>query len=115
MVIKVINALLVLAAVFMGLKQGYAMFSGKPEMVDMFSKWNFGKIGLTIFGVVTMFSAILILLPSTFVWGNVLMAAGIGMIICFHLSDGNWKGVWIELPFLLLNLLIIWLKYPFKK
>lgn len=115
MILKILNALLMLGAIFMGLKQGYAMFSGKPEMVEMFSKWNFSKTALLINGAITMLSAVLIIFPKTFVWGNFLMAAGILMIVCFHLLDKDLKGVVIELPFLLLNLLIIYLQHPLKK
>lgn len=114
-VIKILNSILMLVAVFMGLKQGYAMLTTKPEMVEMFSKWNFNKTGLMINGAITMLSALLILFPKTFVWGNFLMAAGILMIICFHLLDKDLKGVAIELPFLLLNLLIIYLQHPLSK
>ena len=38
MILKIVNTLLILAAVFMGIKQGWAMFSGKPEMLEMFGK-----------------------------------------------------------------------------
>jgi hypothetical protein len=114
MVLKIINSLLILIAVFMGLKQGYAMLSGKPEMVEMFSKWNFNKTGLSINGILTILASLLILFPKTFVWGNFLMAAGILLIICFHLLDKDLKGVLIELPFLLLNMIIIYLQYPLK-
>ncbi|WP_300599018.1 DoxX family protein [Niabella sp.] len=115
MILKIINAALMLVAVFMGLKQGYAMFSGKPEMLEMFGKWGFNKSGLMINGVVTIIAALLILFPKTFVWGNFLMAAGILLIICFHLMDKDFKGVLVELPFLLLNLVIIYLQHPLKK
>lgn len=114
MILKIINTVFILFAVFMGLKQGYAMFSGKPEMLDMFGKWGFNKTGVMINGIVTMLAAVLILLPKTFVWGNFLMALGILLIICFHLADKDFKGVVIELPFLLLNLVIIYLQYPLK-
>lgn len=115
MILKIINAALMLVAVFMGLKQGYAMFSGKPEMLEMFGKWGFNKSGLMINGAVTIIAALLILFPKTFVWGNFLMAAGILLIICFHLLDKDFKGVLVELPFLLLNLVIIYLQHPLKK
>lgn len=98
----------------MGTKQGYAMFSGKPEMVDMFSKWGFNKTALALNGAITIIAAIMILFPKTFVWGNFLMAAGILLIICFHLLDKDFKGVLVELPFLFLNLLIIYLQNPLK-
>nr|WP_295867409.1 DoxX family protein [uncultured Chitinophaga sp.] len=114
MVLKIINAILILVAVFMGFKQGYAMFSGKPEMLDMFGKWGIGKTGVMINGMVTILAAVLILFPKTFVWGNFLMALGILLIICFHLLDKDLKGVLIELPFLLLNLVIIYLQHPLK-
>ncbi|QEC43923.1 DoxX family protein [Pseudobacter ginsenosidimutans] len=115
MILKIINAVLILIAVFMGFKQGYAMFSGKPEMLQMFSKWGFGRNGVMINGAITIIAALLILFPKTFVWGNFLMAAGILLIICFQLLDKDLKGAAIELPFLLLNLVILFLQHPLKK
>lgn len=114
MILKIINAALMLVAIFMGLKQGWAMFSGKSEMIEMFGKWSINKTGLMIIGAVTILSSLLIIFPKTFVWGNFLMAAGILLIICFHLLDRDLKGVAIELPFLLLNLIIIYLQHPLK-
>ena len=114
MVLKIINSALILVAVFMGFKQGWAMLSGKTEMLEMFGKWNINKTGLMVIGAVTMLSSLMIIFPKTFVWGNFLMAAGILLIICFHLLDRDLKGVAIELPFLLLNLIIIYLQHPLK-
>lgn len=114
MILKVINSLLILTAVFMGFKQGTAMVSGKPEMMDMFGKWGFDKTGLMINGTVIILASVMILFPKTFVWGNFLMAAGILLIICFHLMNKDIKGMMIELPFLCLNLVIIYLQHPLK-
>lgn len=114
MILKTINAILILTAVFMGLKQGWAMFSGKTEMLEMFGKWNFSKTAVMINGIITMLAALMILLPKTFVWGNFLMAAGILLIICLHLLHRDLKGAAIEVPFLLLNLIIIYLQHPLK-
>lgn len=115
MILKIINSILILAAVFMGIKQGTAMFTGRPEMTAMFGKWGFDKTGLMINGAVTIIAAVLILFPKTFVWGNFLMAAGILLIICFHLQNRDFKGVMIEIPFLLLNLVIVCLQHPLKQ
>ena len=115
MFVKIFNSILILVAIFMGLKQGYAMLIMRTEMLEMFSKWNFSKTAVMINGAVTIISALLIIFPKTFVWGNFLMAAGILMIICFHLLGKDLKGVAIELPFLLLNLLIIYLQHPLSK
>ncbi|PKK37124.1 hypothetical protein BWI96_07145 [Siphonobacter sp. SORGH_AS_0500] len=115
MILKIINSILIFIAVFMGMKQGYAMFSGKAEMLEMFGKWNFSKTAIMVNGLVTMIAALLILFPKTFVWGNFLMAAGILMIICLHALDKDLKGVAIEIPFLLMNLIIIYLQHPLTK
>jgi len=114
MILKIINGLLIAGAVFMGLKQGYAMLTGKEEMLAMFGKWHFTKTGVMINGIITVLSALLILFPKTFLWGNYLMAASILLIICFHLLDKDLKGVAIELPFFLLNLIIVYLGHPLK-
>lgn len=114
MTIKIINSMLILVAVFMRLKQGFAMLTGKLEMLEMFSKWNFSKTAVMLNGAVTMIAALLILYPKTFMWGNFLMAAGILMITCLHLLDKDLKGAAIEIPFLLLNLIIIYLQHPLK-
>jgi hypothetical protein len=98
----------------MGLKQGWAMLSGKPEMLLMFSKWNFSKTAIMVNGAITIIAALLILFPKTFVWGNLLMAAGILMILGLQLLIKDLKGAAMELPFLLLNLIIIYLQYPLK-
>ena len=39
----------------------------------------------------------------------------IGLITCLHLADRDLKGVAIELPFFLLNGLIIYLQHPLAK
>lgn len=114
MILKIINAVLILFAVFMGTKHGWNMLTAKPEMLEMFGKWNFSKNAVVINGAVTLLASVLILFPKTFVWGNFLMAAGILMIICLQLLNRDLKGVAIEIPFLLLNLVIIYLQYPLK-
>jgi hypothetical protein len=96
----------------MGLKQGWAMISGKPAMLEMFRSWNFGRTAMIAFGGLTLLSAVLILFPASFLWGNFLMAASILLIVCFQLQEHNIKGAAIELPFLLLNLLIVYLQHP---
>lgn len=114
MILKIISTALILVTVFMGTKHGWNMLTAKPEMLEMFGKWNFSKNAVMINGAVTLLASILILFPKTFVWGNFLMAAGILLIICLQLLNKDLKGVAIEIPFLLLNLIIIYLQHPLK-
>lgn len=113
MVIKIISSLLILFAVYMGVKQGTAMVSGKPAMLGLFGKWGIGDTGVMLLGLCTLAGALLTVFTKTFVYGNFITAAGILLIMAFHLSDRNLKGVATELPFLLLSLLIIYLRHPF--
>ncbi|MBX3242209.1 MAG: hypothetical protein KIT80_14560 [Chitinophagaceae bacterium] len=114
MIIKILNSALILFAVCMGLKHGWNMLTAKHEMLDMFGKWNFNKNAVMINGAITLLASVLILFPKTFVWGNFLMAAGILMIICFQLLYKDLRGAAIEVPFLLLNFVIIYLQHPLK-
>lgn len=114
MLIKILNSILIFFAVFMGIKHGWNMLVAKPEMLEMFGKWGLDKNVVIINGAVTLLASLLILFPKTFVWGNFLMAAGILLIICMQLLHKDLKGVAIEVPFLLLNFVIIYLQYPLK-
>lgn len=109
---KISSAILILIILFMGTKQGLAMVSVKQELLDILSKFGFNESGVMILGFITLLSTLLIAIPKTFVIGNFLMGATILMILCFQLSIGNLKGAAIEVPFLLLNLLAIYLKHP---
>lgn len=77
MIIKILNSVLIVFAVIMGVKHGWNMLTAKPEMLEMFGKWNFGRNAVISNGALTLTASILILFPKTFVWGNFLMAAGI--------------------------------------
>jgi len=114
MILKILNSALIIFAIFMGAKHGWNMLTAKPEMLEMFGKWNFNRNAVIINGAVTLLASVLILFPKTFVWGNFLMAAGILLIICLQLLSKDLKGVAIEIPFLLLNLVIIYLQHPLK-
>ena len=115
MITKIISGILILGIVFMGTKQGLAMVQSKPEILEMLGKFGFDKTVVLLLGIVTLLSSIMILFPQTFVWGNFLMAATILLLLCFQLYIGNWKGAAMEVPFLLLNLLAIYLKHPLSQ
>jgi hypothetical protein len=115
MLIRIISGLLTLFVVYMGFRQGWAIVNVKPQMLDMFGKWNFSNAGIKAFGIITLLSALLILFPQTFSAGNILMAITILVIIGLQLSVKDIKGALVEVPFLLMNLVLIWLQYPLPK
>lgn len=110
--LKIINTILILFAVFMGLKQGWAMLTAKPAMTDMLGRLGLTRPAIITLGCVTILSAALVLIPRTFFYGNFLMAASILFILMLELQHKELKAAAIEVPFLLLSCIILYLRHP---
>ncbi|MCD0468386.1 hypothetical protein [Flavobacterium sp. JAS] len=115
MILKILHSGLFLFVVFMGIKQGFAIISGETEMMEMFEEFNFNKTEILLFGITTLGSGILIFFPKTFLAGNFLMAATILLLIFLQIQNQNIKGAFIEIPFLAMNLILVYWKHPFTK
>jgi hypothetical protein len=113
--LKIINTILILFTVFMSVKHGWGAMSGKPEALAMFAEWEIGKTGIRIFGAVVLISGVLILFPKTFFWGNFLTSAGILCVLMFFIQQRDFKSVLIEIPFLILPWIILYLRHPLAK
>lgn len=111
--LKLINAALVLFSFFMSVKHGFAMITAKPEMLTMFSKWDIGKTGVMTFGIIGVGASVMTLFPRTFFTGNFLTAVCLLFLTALYLHQRDLKGALIELPFVILPLVIIYLQYPF--
>jgi hypothetical protein len=98
----------------MGIVQGFSMIAGSTEMIKMFEDFNFNKAEILLFGITTLLSSILIFNPKTFLAGNFLMAATILVLFLLQIQNQNLKGAFVEIPFLLMNLILVYLKHPFK-
>jgi hypothetical protein len=110
--LKIVNTVLIVFAVFMGMKQGWGMVSAKPEMLLMFDKLGIGRTGVLILGVITLVASTMVLFPKTFFYGNFITAASVLFIMALYLAQRDLKGAAIEFPFLLLSLVIIYLRHP---
>jgi len=112
---RLLSAVLLLFSLVMGFKHGIAMALAKPQMIEMFGKWNINKTGIQVLGVVGIVATVFLIFPRTFVWGNLITAAMILFIMVQFLKDRDMKGVLIELPFLIIPLLLIYLQHPLAK
>jgi len=70
---------------------------------------------MPVFGVLAMSVGLMLLIPKTFFIGNLINALSIVLIMALAMRAGNLRIAMIEIPFLLIPLLLIWLKYPFTK
>jgi len=79
----------------------------------MMEQMGVGKQLGVVVGVLTLAGACMVLFPQTFFIGNLLNAVIILLIMCLALQAGNIKAALIEIPFILMPLVMIWLKHPF--
>jgi uncharacterized membrane protein YphA (DoxX/SURF4 family) len=114
---KIISGILILATAYLGFTHGWPAVTNnlKPEQTQMFTDLGFNKTTTLIVGLLSLAGGILVLIPQTFFIGNVLNAAIILLIMALALRVGNIKTALIEIPFLLIPLVLIYLGHPLKK
>ena len=85
------------------------------EETKMITDLNIGSVLLKVISAVSLLVAALTLLPQTFFIANVLNAFSILLIMAFAMKSGNIKMALIEIPFLLIPLVLIFLGHPLRK
>ena len=78
------------------------------------NKLGISSAAMPFLGVVALAIGLLTLFPRTFFMGNLLNALSIVTIMALAIRAGNSKIALLEIPFLLLPLLLIYLRYPLK-
>jgi len=111
---KIISGVLILITVFLNVRHGWAGLMMKPETVSMMEQMGISKQLSIVVSVVTLAGACLVLFPQTFFIGNLLNAVVILLIMCLALQAGNVKTALIEIPFIAMPLVMIWLGHPFR-
>jgi hypothetical protein len=114
---KIISGILILVSAFLSFKHGWEglTMTVKPEQNDLLGALGISKNGLLVIGVLSIAVGFMLLFPSTFFTGNLLNAGMILLIMCLALKTHNVKIALMEIPFLLMPLLMIWLGHPFRK
>ena len=115
MIVKLISAALILFTTFMGVKHGWSALNPTPESMVMMEGLKISTTFVTIIGVLTLLGAVLILFPPTFFWGCVLNAALILLMMVLFIRANDLKGVLIEIPFLIVPFVLLYLKHPLAK
>jgi hypothetical protein len=117
MITKIISGFLILFSAFMGVRQGMKGLNMKPgdtgAFVDLKEKLMFSDSTLNTVAIITLLSGLLLLPPQTFLFANILNICLFVFLIIKWLLIGNVKSVLSELPFLLIPILLMFLKHPF--
>lgn len=117
MVKSIISAVLLAVSVFLAFKHGWDTLNYKkhPESLKMMNELGITETMIPVFGGLTLLIGVLLLIPKTFFLGNLLNAISIVIIMALAMKAGNFKMILMEIPFLIMPLVMIWLKYPFVK
>ena len=102
-------------SLYLGITHGGRAFR-KPseEYIHMMMALGITDTIRMMFGLLAITTSLLILFPRTFFFGNALRAVQLVVMMAFTLKAGNYKFALIEVPFLIVPLLLIYLGYPFK-
>jgi len=113
---NIISLLLLIVSVSLSFKHGWDTFHYKnnPESAKMMNDLGISKTAVPFFVFLTVAVGILLIIPQTFFLGNLLNAFSIVFIMALALRVENFTMALIEIPFLAMPLIMIWLKYPFK-
>jgi hypothetical protein len=113
-VARILCAILVLLAFVMGLRHGVGLLRSTPAQVQETLYISLNQPVILIIGFLTCLGAILVLFPPTFFAANFISAAVILYLAAVQSKAHNLRGALVELPFVLLPLLVLYLGYPFK-
>lgn len=116
MVKHLISLALLIVSVALSFKHGWDSVNYKknPGALKMMSELGISEPLIPFLAILSITIGVLLLVPKTFFLGNLLNAITIVVIMALALNAGNYKIALMEIPFLTLPLIMIWLKYPFK-
>lgn len=116
MIKNIISLALLVVSVFLSFKHGWDSwhFKDNPESVKMMTDLGINKTLVPFLSIFMLIVGLLLMFPKTYFIGNLLNAISILIIMALAINAGNLKMALIEIPFLAMPLLMIWLKYPFK-
>jgi hypothetical protein len=113
-VARALSAILVLLAFVMGLRHGVSLLRSTPAQIQESLHISLDQPTIRIVGFLTCLGAILVIFSPTFFAANVISSVVILYLAAMQSKAHNLRGALVELPFVLLPLLVLYLGYPFK-
>jgi hypothetical protein len=115
MTAKIISGILILITTYFGLSHGSRVFRKPTEQyLQMMQALGITNPMRITFGMVSIGSALLILIPDTFFIGNTIRCLLLILMMALALKAGNYKFALIEIPFVIMPLMLIYLGHPLK-
>jgi len=112
---KIVSIVLLLVSAFLSIKHGWDAFQPThADQAKMMASLGIQQPAMPYLGVFSILTGLMLFFPQTFFISNILNAIAIVLIMALSLKAGDYKTALIEIPFLILPMVLIWLKYPFK-
>lgn len=113
-VARALSAILVLLAFVLEVRHGVKLLRSTPAQVQETLHISLNHPTILIVGFLTCLGAILLVFSPTFFAANIISATVILYLAAVQSKAHNFRGALVELPFLFLSLLMLYLGYPFK-
>lgn len=115
MIRSIISLVLMIVSAGLSIKHGWDAFrTTGGDQAKMMADLGITQPMMPYVGIFSVVVGLLLIFPQTFFLGNLLNAITIVIIMALSLKAGNYQMALMEIPFLIMPLLLIWLKYPFK-
>ena len=112
---KIISGILILITAFLSFRHGWLGLTMSPEqLANITNEFGVSKSILYVFSGLTLGVGFLVLFPVTYFAANTVNALLFILIMAFQLKSGNYVAALIEIPFLFMPLLMIYLGHPLK-
>ncbi len=113
---KIISGILILITIYFNFKHGKSGITNtmSVEEAKMMTDIGIGKNLILPISILSFAICLLVLFPQTFFIGNIINAILILLIMAMALKAGETKIALIEIPFLMLPLIMIYLGHPLK-
>jgi predicted membrane-bound spermidine synthase len=112
---NILSAALILLTLILSVKHGLGMLRSTPEETALAEELKLSRPGQLTLAWLVLVAGVLILFPATFFVGNLLGATIILIVTILQLRVRNLKGALVEIPFLLLPFLMIYLRHPLRR
>lgn len=116
MTVKILSGVLILLSVYIGFSHGIGTLRNNASVdeLKMMSELGITETMRQGIAIVSILLAVFILFPKTFFAGNSLRAVMIVATMALSLKANNYKFALIEIPFLMIPLVLIYLGHPLK-
>lgn len=114
---RILSGILLIITAILGVKHGVdgLRIGSNPDQLKMATDMGVSKIAVEVMSALGIAVGIAVLFPRSFFTANLINAITIVLIMAFSLRSGNYKMALIEIPFLIIPLLLIYLGHPLKK